>query len=180
MGDVTVTTNKCLKSSSFAALLQQNLLSLPCQSQTGLLQHQPGLALTPQVNRPLPVCSWTSSQVDGESCRCIIVVVVVVVVVLLEDSTNLLLSEVLFCRSGPGDEPLRPGGPVHGEPHGHVPPADVQAHVRGPAGGAQRPGGAGAVRQSIQTTTHQTGLHTGEHRSARKHLENSCSHSAFT
>ncbi|XP_056265084.1 POU domain, class 2, transcription factor 3 isoform X1 [Pseudoliparis swirei] len=35
--------------SSHQALLQQNLLSLPCQSQTGLLQHQPGLALTPQV-----------------------------------------------------------------------------------------------------------------------------------
>uniref|UniRef100_UPI0037E8CCBE POU domain, class 2, transcription factor 3 isoform X2 n=1 Tax=Semicossyphus pulcher TaxID=241346 RepID=UPI0037E8CCBE len=31
------------------ALLQQNLLSLPSQSQNGLLQHQPGLALTPQV-----------------------------------------------------------------------------------------------------------------------------------
>ncbi|XP_037324036.2 POU domain, class 2, transcription factor 3 [Pungitius pungitius] len=34
--------------SSHQALLQQNLLSLPCQSQTSLLQHQPGLALTPQ------------------------------------------------------------------------------------------------------------------------------------
>ncbi|XP_075878590.1 POU domain, class 2, transcription factor 3 isoform X2 [Nelusetta ayraudi] len=34
---------------SHQALLQQNLLSLPCQSQTGLLQHQPGLALTPQA-----------------------------------------------------------------------------------------------------------------------------------
>ncbi|XP_068456615.1 POU domain, class 2, transcription factor 3 [Clinocottus analis] len=33
---------------SHQALLQQNLLSLPCQSQTSLLQHQPGLALTPQ------------------------------------------------------------------------------------------------------------------------------------
>ncbi|XP_040038319.2 POU domain, class 2, transcription factor 3 isoform X1 [Gasterosteus aculeatus] len=33
---------------SHQALLQQNLLSLPCPSQTGLLQHQPGLALTPQ------------------------------------------------------------------------------------------------------------------------------------
>ncbi|XP_075958518.1 POU domain, class 2, transcription factor 3 isoform X1 [Anarhichas minor] len=31
------------------SLLQQNLLSLPCQSQTSLLQHQPGLALTPQA-----------------------------------------------------------------------------------------------------------------------------------
>ncbi|XP_056141148.1 POU domain, class 2, transcription factor 3 [Lampris incognitus] len=31
------------------ALLQQNLLSLPTQSQSGLLQHQPGLALTPQA-----------------------------------------------------------------------------------------------------------------------------------
>ncbi|KAK3527363.1 hypothetical protein QTP86_021925 [Hemibagrus guttatus] len=30
------------------ALLQQNLLSLPSQSQPSLLQHQPGLALTPQ------------------------------------------------------------------------------------------------------------------------------------
>uniref|UniRef100_A0A3B4T968 POU domain protein n=1 Tax=Seriola dumerili TaxID=41447 RepID=A0A3B4T968_SERDU len=30
-------------------LLQQNLLSLPSQSQTSLLQHQPGLALTPQA-----------------------------------------------------------------------------------------------------------------------------------
>lgn len=35
---------------SSAALLQQNLLSLPGQSQTSLLQHQPGLALTPQVS----------------------------------------------------------------------------------------------------------------------------------
>ncbi|XP_070839435.1 POU domain, class 2, transcription factor 3 [Chaetodon trifascialis] len=34
---------------SHQALLQQNLLSLPSQSQTGLLQHQPGLALTPQA-----------------------------------------------------------------------------------------------------------------------------------
>ncbi|XP_076867185.1 POU domain, class 2, transcription factor 3 isoform X2 [Brachyhypopomus gauderio] len=31
------------------ALLQPNLLSLPPQSQSGLLQHQPGLALTPQA-----------------------------------------------------------------------------------------------------------------------------------
>ncbi|XP_034539879.1 POU domain, class 2, transcription factor 3 [Notolabrus celidotus] len=34
---------------SHQALLQQNLLSLPSQSQSSLLQHQPGLALTPQV-----------------------------------------------------------------------------------------------------------------------------------
>ncbi|CAJ1063421.1 POU domain%2C class 2, transcription factor 3 [Xyrichtys novacula] len=34
---------------SHQALLQQNLLSLPSQSQTSLFQHQPGLALTPQV-----------------------------------------------------------------------------------------------------------------------------------
>ncbi|KAL2095090.1 hypothetical protein ACEWY4_009809 [Coilia grayii] len=34
--------------SSHQALLQPNLLSLPPQSQTGLMQHQPGLALTPQ------------------------------------------------------------------------------------------------------------------------------------
>ncbi|XP_031428655.1 POU domain, class 2, transcription factor 3 [Clupea harengus] len=34
--------------SSHQALLQPNLLSLPSQSQTGLMQHQPGLALTPQ------------------------------------------------------------------------------------------------------------------------------------
>uniref|UniRef100_A0A3Q3X9W6 POU domain protein n=1 Tax=Mola mola TaxID=94237 RepID=A0A3Q3X9W6_MOLML len=34
---------------SHQALLQQNLLSLPSQSQTGLLQHQSGLALTPQT-----------------------------------------------------------------------------------------------------------------------------------
>lgn len=34
----------------YTALLQQNLLSIPGQSQSGLLhQHQPGLALTPQV-----------------------------------------------------------------------------------------------------------------------------------
>ncbi|CAB1316673.1 unnamed protein product [Coregonus sp. 'balchen'] len=31
------------------ALLQQNLLSFPTQNQSGLLQHQPGLALTPQA-----------------------------------------------------------------------------------------------------------------------------------
>ncbi|XP_008284146.1 POU domain, class 2, transcription factor 3 [Stegastes partitus] len=35
--------------SSHQALLQQNLLSLPSQSQTSLLPHQPGLALTPQA-----------------------------------------------------------------------------------------------------------------------------------
>ncbi|XP_028277381.1 POU domain, class 2, transcription factor 3 isoform X3 [Parambassis ranga] len=35
--------------SSHQALLPQNLLSLPSQSQTSLLQHQPGLALTPQA-----------------------------------------------------------------------------------------------------------------------------------
>ncbi|XP_041863602.1 POU domain, class 2, transcription factor 3 [Melanotaenia boesemani] len=35
--------------SSHQALLQPNLLSLPSQSQTSLLQHQPGLALTPQA-----------------------------------------------------------------------------------------------------------------------------------
>ncbi|KAA0716473.1 POU domain, class 2, transcription factor 3 [Triplophysa tibetana] len=34
--------------SGHQALLQPNLLSLPTQSQTGLLPHQPGLALTPQ------------------------------------------------------------------------------------------------------------------------------------
>uniref|UniRef100_A0A3P9I9B3 POU domain protein n=1 Tax=Oryzias latipes TaxID=8090 RepID=A0A3P9I9B3_ORYLA len=34
---------------SHQALLQQNLLSLPSPSQSGLLQHQPGLALTPQA-----------------------------------------------------------------------------------------------------------------------------------
>ncbi|XP_076130660.1 POU domain, class 2, transcription factor 3 [Alosa pseudoharengus] len=34
--------------SSHQALLQPNLLSLPSQSQAGLLPHQPGLALTPQ------------------------------------------------------------------------------------------------------------------------------------
>ncbi|XP_070773972.1 POU domain, class 2, transcription factor 3 [Enoplosus armatus] len=34
---------------SHPALLQQNMLSLPGQSQTSLLQHQPGLALTPQA-----------------------------------------------------------------------------------------------------------------------------------
>ncbi|XP_047462188.1 POU domain, class 2, transcription factor 3 [Mugil cephalus] len=35
--------------SSHQALLQQNLMSLPGQGQTSLLQHQPGLALTPQA-----------------------------------------------------------------------------------------------------------------------------------
>ncbi|KAL1274528.1 hypothetical protein QQF64_027342 [Cirrhinus molitorella] len=35
--------------SGHQALLQPNLLSLPSQSQTGLLPHQPGLALTPQA-----------------------------------------------------------------------------------------------------------------------------------
>ncbi|KAM6907186.1 POU domain, class 2, transcription factor 3 [Xenentodon cancila] len=35
--------------SSHQALLQQNLLSLPSQSQTSLLQHQAGLALAPQA-----------------------------------------------------------------------------------------------------------------------------------
>uniref|UniRef100_A0A672HK78 POU domain protein n=1 Tax=Salarias fasciatus TaxID=181472 RepID=A0A672HK78_SALFA len=35
--------------SSHQALLQQNLLSLPSQTQTSLLPHQPGLALTPQA-----------------------------------------------------------------------------------------------------------------------------------
>nr|XP_023681820.1 POU domain, class 2, transcription factor 3-like isoform X2 [Paramormyrops kingsleyae] len=36
--------------SGHQALLQQNLLSLPSQSQSGLLQPQPGLALTPQMD----------------------------------------------------------------------------------------------------------------------------------
>ncbi|KTG42630.1 hypothetical protein cypCar_00009889 [Cyprinus carpio] len=35
--------------SGHQALLQPNLLSLPSQSQTGLLPHQPGIALTPQA-----------------------------------------------------------------------------------------------------------------------------------
>ncbi|CAN9501173.1 unnamed protein product [Ophioblennius macclurei] len=35
--------------SGHQALLQQNLLSLPSQTQTSLLPHQPGLALTPQA-----------------------------------------------------------------------------------------------------------------------------------
>ncbi|XP_051257789.1 POU domain, class 2, transcription factor 3 isoform X2 [Dicentrarchus labrax] len=41
--------------SSHQALLQQNLLSLPSQSQTSLLQHQPGLALTPQFFSDVPL-----------------------------------------------------------------------------------------------------------------------------
>ncbi|XP_066566264.1 POU domain, class 2, transcription factor 3 isoform X2 [Amia ocellicauda] len=44
------------------ALLQQNLLSLPPQSQSGLLQHQSGLALTPQaVSRS----GLSGSSLDG-------------------------------------------------------------------------------------------------------------------
>jgi len=48
----------------FAALLQQNLLSLPSQSQTSLLQHQPGLALTPQVSTDhlLSICTSSNKE----------------------------------------------------------------------------------------------------------------------
>ncbi|CDQ98769.1 unnamed protein product, partial [Oncorhynchus mykiss] len=44
------------------ALLQQNLLSFPTQSQSGLLQHQPGLALTPQA---MSRSGLTSSSMEG-------------------------------------------------------------------------------------------------------------------
>ncbi|KAG7483524.1 hypothetical protein MATL_G00039320 [Megalops atlanticus] len=44
------------------ALLQQNLLSLPTQSQPGLLQHQSGLALTPQA---MSRAGLTGSSLDG-------------------------------------------------------------------------------------------------------------------
>lgn len=50
---------------AFLALLQPNLLSLPSQSQPSLLQHQPGLALTPQVNERVhlvPVTIIVASQ----------------------------------------------------------------------------------------------------------------------
>lgn len=50
---------------SSAALLQQNLLSLPGQSQTSLLQHQPGLALTPQVSPD----HFLSAQSAMHACR---------------------------------------------------------------------------------------------------------------
>ncbi|XP_036380737.1 POU domain, class 2, transcription factor 3 isoform X1 [Megalops cyprinoides] len=44
------------------ALLQQNLLSLPTQSQPGLLQHQSGLALTPQA---MSRAGLTGASLDG-------------------------------------------------------------------------------------------------------------------
>ncbi|XP_010868622.1 POU domain, class 2, transcription factor 3 isoform X3 [Esox lucius] len=44
------------------ALLQQNILSFPTQSQSGLLQHQPGLALTPQA---MSRSGLTSSSMEG-------------------------------------------------------------------------------------------------------------------
>uniref|UniRef100_A0A667XT84 POU domain protein n=1 Tax=Myripristis murdjan TaxID=586833 RepID=A0A667XT84_9TELE len=46
-GSSHVTEQMC--AGCLAALLQQNLLSLPGQSQAGLLQHQPGLALSQQA-----------------------------------------------------------------------------------------------------------------------------------
>ncbi|CAI5642839.1 unnamed protein product [Oreochromis niloticus] len=49
--------------SSHQALLQQNLLSLPSQSPTSLLQHQPGLALTPQIS----LCDVSLIQAMGRS-----------------------------------------------------------------------------------------------------------------
>ncbi|XP_059403052.1 POU domain, class 2, transcription factor 3L-like [Carassius carassius] len=48
--------------SGHQALLQPNLLSLPSQSQTGLLPHQPGLALTPQA---MGRSGLASSSMDG-------------------------------------------------------------------------------------------------------------------
>ncbi|KAJ7996854.1 hypothetical protein DPEC_G00222840 [Dallia pectoralis] len=44
------------------ALLQQNILSFPTQSQSGLLQHQPGLAMTPQA---MSRSGLTSSSMEG-------------------------------------------------------------------------------------------------------------------
>ncbi|KAL0994608.1 hypothetical protein UPYG_G00124790 [Umbra pygmaea] len=44
------------------ALLQQNILSFPTQSQSSLLQHQPGLALTPQA---MSRSGLTSTSMDG-------------------------------------------------------------------------------------------------------------------
>ncbi|KAM9540600.1 POU domain, class 2, transcription factor 3L-like isoform 1-T2 [Salvelinus alpinus] len=44
------------------ALLQQNLHSFPTQSQSGVLQHQPGLALTPQA---MSRSGLTSSSMEG-------------------------------------------------------------------------------------------------------------------
>lgn len=41
-------------------------------------------------------------------------------------------------------------------------PDDTKAHRHTQPGGAQRPGGARAVCQDLQTETHQTGLHAGK------------------
>lgn len=87
----------------------------------------------------------------------------------LQDSNNLIVSFIsvgnwrffLWCISDPGYESLWFGRTIYGEPHGHVPPADAQTHGGSTTGGTQWSGGTGAVCQSIQTKTHQTGLHSG-------------------
>lgn len=129
---------------SLAALLQQNLLSLPSQSQTSLLQHQPGLALTPQVLMLISDIWLLSCNTSAPDSR-----------------TKLTCLFSLRCLSDPGHESLWSGRTVHGEPHGHVSSADAQTHVSTTAGGTQRSGGTGTICKSVQTKTHQTGLHSG-------------------
>lgn len=70
----------------------------------------------------------------------------------------------LWCFSDPGYESLRSGRTIYGESHGHVPPADAKTHVGPTTGGTQWPRGTGAVCQSFQAKTHQTGLHSGKRR----------------
>lgn len=55
------------------------------------------------------------------------------------------VKSLVFLFASSGYEPNRSGRTTDGEPHGHVPPADAQAHVGPAPGGAQRPGRAGAV-----------------------------------
>lgn len=63
--------------------------------------------------------------------------------------------------SDPGYESFWSRRTFHGEPHGHGSPADTQTPVGADAGRTQWSGGAGAVCQSVQTKTHQAGIHSG-------------------
>lgn len=61
------------------------------------------------------------------------------------------------------------GGHTHEEDRGHAVSSGSRSEACGRpvCGGGQRPGGARAVREELQTETHQAGLHSGEPRDPR-------------
>lgn len=151
--------------SSFAALLQQNLLSLPSQSQTGLLQHQPGLALTPQVFlhyflfTPVTMFKYVQHKKNPNLCRLLCIDWLQDILLLAEKRwfictcfplhmfSMLAVTEILLqrCICVSGYESLWTGRTTDGEPHGHVPPADAQTHGGATAGRTQWSGGTRTV-----------------------------------